>query len=150
MTTLRAQLIDKVLRLLNAGRAPDMPEATTRRWLAGDDQGLPAISVWYDHEVRTVGNQSSRLGGPEVRSLRFNVQAIASTPDADLGDSLVEPMVEWIDDKLGNTVLDDLAHRVIVERTTWEAIQSERLYMVATIQCLIQYQTTRGDSSRHQ
>lgn len=150
MTTLRAQLINQVLRTLNAGRDPGTPEATTRRWLAGDDQGLPAISVWYDHEVRTVDNRSSRFGGPEDRALRFAIQAINSTVDADLSDEAVEPMVRWIDDQLGNTTLDDLAHKLIVERITWEAIQSDRLYVIATFSCLIQYQTTRGDSSRHQ
>lgn len=150
MTTRRQQVVDAVVRLLNVGRAADIPEATTRRIVPSDEVALPAISVWSIEETRSREQRSARLGGPDVRTLKLAVQVIESSGDHDEVETNADRLVEHVDDMLGNTTLDGLAQSVIVDRITWEAVQTERTILVVTFDCLIQYQTTRGDSSRGQ
>lgn len=150
MTTLRARIIEKIVQTLNASRPSGVPEATTRRRLSNDDTEWPVVLVWPQDERREVDNRSSRLGGPESRALRVVVQAIASTTDLDLVDETVDPIIAHVDDRLGNTTLSDLAAFVTVDHIEWDAVQSERLFLVVSMHCLIRYQTTRGDSSRAQ
>jgi len=150
MTTIRQQILDAAVRLLNAGRAIDIPEASTRRWLPGDEQSLPAISVWTIEETRRRAQRSARFGGPDERTLKVAIQVIDSCADNDGAEQQIDRLVEHVDDRLGDTTIGDLAHRVIVDRITWEVVQQDRTIVVATAECLIQYQTTRGDSSRNQ
>jgi len=150
VSTIRQQILDEILDLLNFGRPSDVPLATSRRWLLGDDVDLPAISVWVIEETRRRGQRSARFGGPDERTLKVAIQVVYAGEHNASAERQIDEYIEHVDDVLGDTTITDLAHQVVVDRITWEVVQQDVTYVVATAECLIQYQTTRGDSSLNQ
>lgn len=150
MSSLRLQILQAVVSTLNDDVPSGIPVASLRRYLGTESETFPAIAVWLVDETITRPLRSARLGGPESRVMRVAVVVVARVRDADDVEATCEPYVEHVERALGNVTLGDLAHELTVANIGYDVTKSEDLVAVVTVECHIQYQTTRGEPSLSQ
>ena len=141
--SLRLEVRNRMLRELVRDLPPDVPMATTRRWVPGDEAMLPAISVWLAKE--TAVPVSARTGGARERKCAVVTQCIAAGDVAAEVEELVEPLAAFVVSRLGDTTFDGLVHSLQEDETIWEVPRAEQLYVVCSIVWIATYHTIRND-----
>lgn len=149
MTSLRKQIRDEVMSELNAETLPDgVPEARGRRWWPGDEDPAAQINVFtIDEPVDIVGGSRGALAR---RRMNLGVQCVISTPTPGASDDLLDPLLDHVVSRLGQTDLNKLATDVQEQKTTWEYAKLNRYYLSATTIYSIDYQSKRNDLAKKQ
>ena len=147
--SLRKDIRDRVLLELNAAPRPDdVPAATGRRWSPGMEMPEPIIQIFCIEEpVNIVGGRSGAVAN---RGLQLAVQCMVSTSTPAISDDVLEPMLEHVIQRLGDTKLNGLVTSFQEERTTWEVAKVDRYYLSAMVIFGVDYQTKRNNLSAKQ
>lgn len=145
--SIRLSIRDAAIAALNVAAKPaTVPVVTKRRWLPAG--AVPAMAVIFIEEPvdpnRPPGFPLSR------RYLTIGVECVEGVSLPELSDDMVEPMLIWAVQALGDTNLGGLAHSIEEQGTTWEAIQGDLFYLRATVRFNISYQTKRDDLTQKQ
>ena len=147
--TVRTDIRDAVLSLLNTGTPEGIPETTKRRYVPGEKLVESRIAAFFAEET------DNRIGGPAgpltKRSLTIALQAMVGVENPEDADDAVEPLLTHIVDRMGDTNLGGLALNVVEVSTLWaSANDAGRFYLVALTRWQIEYQTRRADLTRKQ
>lgn len=151
--SVRTDVRDAVIALLNTDRPTAIPEATKRRFVPGRKFSGPLIAVFFnDEEVQRPPNDSFPA---RKRSLVIATQCVIGVEDPADADDAAEDLLVHIVGKLGpeDTALrQEGVTRAIELRTRWEAGPGDAgLYLLAaTTHWMLEFQTLRGDLTRAQ
>lgn len=153
MSTVRQQIRDAVITLLNTDRPTGVPAASSRRYIPGRRDTDPRIAVYF---FRERSQRPGGRGGPLRNRNLFlaTVPIVAMEDPAEIDDAL-EPMLEWIVSRLGNTNLGGLALDLEElgdggDSTAWAVEDRDLVYAAAPMVWRIEYQTLRDDLTRRQ
>lgn len=146
--SVRLDIRDAVIAVLNADLPTDMVEATKRRWVPSEENRGPLLGVFFlDEPAARVGG---RAGPLTQRSLNIGVQVVVSATAPDLVDDLAEVVLQHVVERMGNTTLGGLATNVTEAATIWEPVKMDRIYLSATVRFVVEFQTVRNDLSKRQ
>lgn len=147
MKSLRLQIRDGIILGLNTGRPAGVPEATARRYLPGEPIRDPELAVFLLGESASPGG--GRTGPLTVRELRGAVQARGLAFDSASPEDAVDEALRWATQVLFELPKPEqlrlLIHGIDEVGTSYEVAQGDQLYVLATLQFSVRYQTSRAD-----
>lgn len=147
--TVRQDIRDAVIDLLNDTRPTEVPECTKRRYIPGERRTVTRLAAFFGEEDDARPNNSR--SAPLVKhSLVLVLQGIVYLHDIEEVDDALEPMLVHIADRLGNTNLGGLALDVTPISTLWGSTEGDLVVGVAATRWRIEFQTRRDDLTRKQ
>lgn len=147
--SVRQQIRDAAIDLLNDFLPTGIPETTKRRFIPGEKLDGPRIAAFFlDEQDQRPGGRSGPI---TARGLVLALQAIVAVEDAAEADDAIEPLLEHIVERMGDTDLGGLATNVIEISTVWGGANDAGLfYLVALTRWRIEFQTARANLSAKQ
>lgn len=146
--SVRKQLRDAAIALLNNQRPANIPECTKRRYIPGEKLTEPRIAAFFGEEDAT--RPGGRSGPLTKRSLTLVLQAMVVVETPDEADDAMEPLLEHIVERMGDSNLGGLALDITEESTLWASGQAGAFYLVGLTRWKIEFQTKRNDLSLKQ
>lgn len=142
--SIRREIRDEIIARLNDDPPSGVPQASKRRWFPGFPLMSTRLSVFFIEEpVETLGGKAA--GPIAKRNLAVGIQAACAVEDPADADDALEPVLEWVNEVLGETTLDGKVWSCTERVTAWDAIAADRLYCQAVVIYDITYQTRRND-----
>lgn len=147
MNSIRLRIRDAILLALNTSRPGGVPVANGRRYIPGEPLRDAEMGVFLLGESAAPGG--GRMGPLTARELRGVVQPRAIAFDSSHTEDAVDAALRWCTEILFDapkpTAFGELIHDIEELGTTYEVVQGDQLYVVATLQFLVRYQTQRAD-----
>jgi hypothetical protein len=150
MNSIREQIIQAALALLNTGTPSGVPQTQRARMEGYDPSELPAIaikSVREEDEYEKEGKRSYFL--KRTFTLRVEVRVVGPAPD-----QLADPMLVWAGKQLGGqTFLSggvNLAEECLEALTEWQYASEDQPYVLAQLDFRVYYNTLKTDPARTQ
>lgn len=142
--SLRQNIRDAAMALLNATPPTGVPTATKRRYVPGEKLAEPRLAVFFaEEEVKRVGGAAGPIS---KRDFTLAIQAMVGVELPEEADDALEPMLVHIVEAMGDTNLGGLALNVSESSTLWASgNEAGRFYLVALTRWKIEYQTKRDD-----
>lgn len=143
MTSVRESIILETAVILNGLSKPmGIPDARVRRPVPEGPITAPQINVYFAAEDNEV--KGGRHGPLTQHRIRLVIEARAVTADPDEVDLILEPYLVWISKSMANSDnLNRWATDVVELGTVWTPFYMEKIYAVARVSFLIEYQTNR-------
>lgn len=147
--SVRQDIRDAVIALLNAAPPTGVPVTTKRRYVPGEKLVESRIAAFFAEEA---ANRIGGAAGPLTkRSLTIALQAMVGVENPEDADDAIEPLLTHIVDRMGDTNLGGLALNVSEVSTLWgSANDAGRFYLVGLTRWQVDYQTRRDDLTRKQ
>lgn len=145
--TVRQQIREAAIALLNTGRPNTLPPFTKRRYVPGERVREQRCAVFFVAEPAERFGSSKAAPGT-LRRLVIAAQVVDSVEDPEEADDAVEPALAWITEKLGNTNLAGLVHDIEQTGTVWETDSKDLFYVAATTTWRVEYHTLRNDLTK--
>lgn len=144
--SIRQDIRDRVIALLNTDRPSNVPEFTKRRYVPGQRITEQIAGVFF---IAEPAERMGGKGGPAtLRKFVLAVQVVDAVEETDEADDALEPALEWITRQLGGTNLEGLVHDIEHTGTGWDAESRELFYIAGTTTWRVEYHTLRADLSR--
>lgn len=144
--TIRLEILQAALALLNTNRPPDVPEVTMRRSFPAEKvtENRMAVFLGQDNidEPRSAHDPVGR------HRMLLGVQCVAPTDDVTELDAITEPMLAWASVCLGIGNLGGRIHWTREVGTVWEPEYLDLYIQKATATFEISYQALRADPTR--
>lgn len=142
--TLRIDILDELIAVLNANLPVDIPGATKRRWIPGAPIRQPAIAVFFLNEDAEQRNKDWPV---TRRSLRVVVQCLTLCDEPEDMDGEVEPLLAHVVSRLGFYTSPKVMNTQELN-TKWEFGQMDKIYIAGSIVFNVDYQTNRTDTTK--
>jgi hypothetical protein len=146
VSSIRLQIAQEVVILLNAVAKPvSVPESRLRRPIPSGPIGGPEINVYLAAEDVEV--KGGRHGPLYQRRMRLVVECRNVTSDPTEVDTILDPLLVWVSKAINDS--DNINRRaidVVEGSTSWFTFYQERIYPIASMNFIIDYQTARKDS----
>lgn len=149
MSTIREQIIEAAVALLNTGRPSGIPACVRTLMQPNEQAQLPAITVFPFREE--VNDKASGKWGPIVtRTLYLRFVAYASSSSSGgPADGAIDPIIAWIS-LLGGQQFGGLASDAIEHELNWQYDESDYQVAAVAMDFRIEYQTLRSDATKSQ
>jgi hypothetical protein len=135
---------EAILILNGASKPVGVADARLRRPQPGIPVGGPEINVYLAAEDVEV--KGGRHGPLYQRRMRLVIECRDVTSDPEEVDPILDPPLVWISKALNAS---DNIHRkatdVVEGSTTWMTFYQERIYPIAAVSFIIDYQASRRD-----
>lgn len=142
--SLRRNLLDAFVSVLNTDAPSDIPLARARRSLPEAKITTSEINVYFAAEDVQV--KGGRFGPIVVRDVRIVVECRDVTSDPEEVDTLMDPLTDWVQKALGSSGnLGGLAIDLVEVGTTWTPFYLERYYPITRTSYVVSFQTSRKD-----
>lgn len=145
-TSIREQIVDKVMTLFQAVGAPAGVTIHRERTRPLENEQLPAIVIYLGEEDPIpLAHQNFKAPLLE-RQLVLYVESRAIGLDGEAPDEALDPLTVWATKQLvGNEKLDGLAMGVIEGKTVWLSKEGDQPIAAALTMFVIRYRTDRID-----
>lgn len=144
--TIRLEILQAALALLNTNRPADVPEVTMRRSFPGEKvtESRMAVFLGQDNldEPRSAHDPVGR------HRMLLGVQCVAPTDDVTELDAITEPMLAWASVCLAIGNLGGRIHWTREVGTVWEPEYLDLYIQKATATFEISYQALRADPTQ--
>jgi hypothetical protein len=141
--TVRHQILQAALLLLNTDRPSDVPEVTLRRSFPGEKITEPRMALFIGQDNL---DEPRHPHDPLARHrMLIGVQCIAPTDDVSELDAITEPMLAWASKCIGIGNIGGLAHYGREVGTVWEPEFMDFYIQKATATYEISYQALRAN-----
>ena len=146
MSTVRQGVLSGIVALLNVGGKPAAVPTTEVARTKQISRTLPSmIAYMTSDEPEMVGGRF----GPLVRRRLTVVIECRDTPGSGENpyDS-VEPMTAWVTKALGGQRIAAGSHEIVEGNTTFDLAGADRLYCLARVEVIVNYQTRVADAEQ--
>ena len=145
MSTIREQIIEAAVAVLNTGTPAGVPVCNRTLMQPSEQSQLPALTVFPFREE--INDKSTGKWGPLVtRTLYLRFVAYAS---GDPADGALEPIVAWIS-QLGGQQFGGLATDTIEHELNWQYDEGNYQVAAVAMDFRIEYPTLRTDATQAQ
>ena len=146
MSSIREQIVDRIVALLEASGAPAGLAIHRERSRPIEDDSLPALVVYCeDEEPKSTDKQTFRSPLVE-RSLRLIVEARARATGGLAPDQALDPLLVWTAQQiLQNETIGGLAIGATEGKTNWITKEADVVVAAAIANYHIRYRTARTD-----
>lgn len=147
MATIRTQLLDLVVTMLNSGTPGGVPQSRRGFLFSVGAVSLPTISVYPAKEdaVLQLGNSPPGL---TKNTMMVQVEVRQKGDASNSADKLAEPLLAWVEKALsGQRPTDNvgLFHLMWKDSLEWDYDQMEHGFVLAKMTIGVQYQTKTTD-----
>ena len=140
MSSLRAQIVDAAVALLNTSRPAGIPACDRVRFEPYQPTELPAINVM---PVREESEKKTGRWGPLLtRGFTLRVECRVAGDPADV---ILDPLLVWAGQKLGGQTFGVLAEDCFETLCEWSYAGSDQNYSMASLDFRVNFSTLIND-----
>ncbi len=145
MSTIREQIIEAVLTVLNTSTPPGVPACTRLKMEPMSASDLPAMTIFpMREEVQPA--KGGRFAPFVERILTVKIVMEAAGSDTTTADQAVDPMAAWIS-QLGGSTLGGVALDTEEGQSEWLYQEGDFPYAALATELMIHYRTAKANAS---
>jgi hypothetical protein len=145
--TVRNQIVDAALALLNTDPPTGFPVADDHQLESYQPGQLPAVTVFEIRDEGEINKIGGRWGPFLDRNLTFRVEVRVA---GDVGRAIVDPFLAWIGTCLGGQQFGGLATDTFEALTEWQYAALDQPYTLVQQDFRVQYSVLKTDPTRTQ